>query len=420
MPPEECPYAGTGQFCTYACSVCTSLRHGCLYCGIKSIQKPTSNDIPPDAGHVPHPQTGTSTNAPASQPSQAGQTPNLPPGSPSEGASNQSSITRCDTTGQGKESARATYPEGATSRNNTHAEDKDSELRLSSQDVTTKEKTSARDTIVEEHTTRGDRGAAEDTDSRGQSAAGNNSEAAESRSQYQTVDTSLSKKESASPEEEDNNLATQAPLPESNCCACDLPDDAQTMVCCENHERWYHLACAGLQTVPPQDTTWFCPDCVRKRSRKLKIPRSKGYNSKSLNSSSSQKPPKMDRGWPAIEKSQVIRLMQEVLDEKECHNTERKWHVISARLMQRFSVNRSPGAVKNWWNRYGRLGSGIDERNKQNPDRLVTGVQDPASRREARKAKRKARDEDGNEEDDDDDSQSDSSPSPSKRRKPSN
>lgn len=41
-----------------------------------------------------------------------------------------------------------------------------------------------------------------------------------------------------------------------------------TMIACDNEEscekEWFHLACVGLDDLPPRRTKWFCPDC-RKR-----------------------------------------------------------------------------------------------------------------------------------------------------------
>ncbi|CAF9926573.1 hypothetical protein IMSHALPRED_007000 [Imshaugia aleurites] len=83
--------------------------------------------------------------------------------------------------------------------------------------------------------------------------------------------------------------------------------------------------------------------------------------------------------------------------------------------------NRSSGFFLktkfSYWNRHGRSDSNIDERKVRKPDRMITGVQDPESRRKARRLKRQGADDDNGNDlvDLDDDDDSDSAPS-SKRR----
>lgn len=102
--------------------------------------------------------------------------------------------------------------------------------------------------------------------------------------------------------------------------------------------------------------------------------------------------------------------MQQVIDEQEVNLVEKRWQVISERLLGYYDVTRSSTAVKNYWNREGRQRTGIDERRKPNPDKLVTGVQHPEDRRKARqeiarmagKGGRGKKDEDDDDDDDDD------------------
>ena len=75
-------------------------------------------------------------------------------------------------------------------------------------------------------------------------------------------------------------------------------------------------------------------------------------------------------------------------------------------------MDRSWTAVKNYWNREGRQATGIDERRVAKPDRMTTGIQDPASRRKGRKRKRRK----GGENEKDSDSESDLE-APSKHQK---
>lgn len=46
-----------------------------------------------------------------------------------------------------------------------------------------------------------------------------------------------------------------------------------TMIACDNEENcereWFHLACVGLDDLPPRRTKWYCPDCRRRLRRGL-------------------------------------------------------------------------------------------------------------------------------------------------------
>lgn len=115
--------------------------------------------------------------------------------------------------------------------------------------------------------------------------------------------------------------------------------------------------------------------------------------------------------------------MQQVIDEQQVNLVEKRWNVISERLNGLYDIARSSTAVKNYWNREGRQHTGIDERRKPNPDKMITGVQNPADRRRARQEaakmaggrrgeEKEKRDEveeedEGEDEDDDDDDDDD-------------
>ena len=191
------------------------------------------------------------------------------------------------------------------------------------------------------------------------------------------------------------------------CGVCGQPDGVDIMVCCGNHRKWFHLGCIGLIEQPKEHEKWVCPTCAsanphqrKAQPSKRRIPRPSKFQSK-------PKPSKKDRPWQALEREYVKVLMQEILTEQKFHKSEKKWTEISKHLMDRFQVDRSAGAVKNYWNRHGRQDSGIDERKNKRPDRMVTGVQDPESRREARKRKRKAMEEDSEETYEEDDEEDD-------------
>lgn len=126
---------------------------------------------------------------------------------------------------------------------------------------------------------------------------------------------------------------------------------------------------------------------------------------------------KDSRGWEDREKKLVKKLMQEVILEGTHARTEERWKVICRRLSSRYSVHRTWTAVKNHWNRQGRSDSNIDERKVKKPDRMITGVQDPESRRKARNMKRKeAESDNGNDLVDLDDEDSDSARSAKRQR----
>ena len=119
--------------------------------------------------------------------------------------------------------------------------------------------------------------------------------------------------------------------------------------------------------------------------------------------------PKAPKGanWTDQEKQWVAALMRELMDSNsEVSKTEKRWIVVRDRLQERYGVDRTHTAVKNYWNREGRQTSGLDERNKPNPNKLVTGVQPPEQRKQLRlkrkaegaKAKRDETDEDSEDE----------------------
>lgn len=247
---------------------------------------------------------------------------------------------------------------------------------------------------------------------------------------------------------------------------------------CENAKRhgskgaWFHLRCAGLSRSD-LDASWYCPACqanessdspdeqddsddsnfndkkpgsqrMRKpsqkptSSRKGAVATSVGSGSNSrknikgggssnaaLQTSSSTRPAysqnaaeKNTSKWTNREGQMVAILMREVISEGVVNHTESRWDVVAARLSFRFAVDRTASAVKNYWNRYGRAANpSLDERRTARPDKLVTGVQDPVSRRKARGLKRKAAsDEQDNVEEDNDEEDSDEASIPISRQ----
>ena len=130
----------------------------------------------------------------------------------------------------------------------------------------------------------------------------------------------------------------------------------------------------------------------------------------------------------------VQDLMKKLMSsDNKKKTTEKRWEVISENMLRKYNIERSPGSIKNYWNRKGRQTSGLDERRVQRPDKMITGAQSSEARKQARqKGKRPAEDlaeneqefdeEDEDEEahkkdDDDESSDGSSKPPPSKRRK---
>ena len=99
--------------------------------------------------------------------------------------------------------------------------------------------------------------------------------------------------------------------------------------------------------------------------------------------------------------------MEEVIREGQVNLTEKKWEVISNRLAARYGFTRSKTSIKNYWNRQGRAQTGVDERRKPNPDKLVTSVSKPEQRKRARtqvsRASNQESTEDHEDEEDEDD-----------------
>ena len=44
-------------------------------------------------------------------------------------------------------------------------------------------------------------------------------------------------------------------------CHCRLPDNGETMICCDNCSEWYHAACIECSD---QTTNWYCNKCKMK------------------------------------------------------------------------------------------------------------------------------------------------------------
>lgn len=93
--------------------------------------------------------------------------------------------------------------------------------------------------------------------------------------------------------------------------------------------------------------------------------------------------------FPQSTADKVHELMKEVLEEGQF--SEKKFISISDRLAERYGIELSHGAIKNYWNRKGRVTYQLDERKKPNPNKMVTGVQSPEDRKKARQQQSKAK-----------------------------
>lgn len=96
-------------------------------------------------------------------------------------------------------------------------------------------------------------------------------------------------------------------------------------------------------------------------------------------------PPSTPSGpqWPEDLCDKVAILMRETV--AGGFNTEAKWNRISYQLRERYGFERSASGIKNYWARKGRAKYGIDERRKPRPEKMVTSLQSPETRRVARK-----------------------------------
>ena len=41
-------------------------------------------------------------------------------------------------------------------------------------------------------------------------------------------------------------------------CTCEMPECLDNMIQCDGCEEWYHMACVGLKTPPPDTDSWHC------------------------------------------------------------------------------------------------------------------------------------------------------------------
>ena len=381
MPAEDCPYVERGRNCIFRCVLC-SLRHECIYCGFKERQENGLNGDPSFRDPVQRP-----TNTPAPQ---SGNINN-----------DQQDFSVASDKEVGQNASRGISAV---------------QLQEMSQD------------------------------NWGQYAATNDAKGKEIFPQPRLAswpeNSNPGREESPLEAEEydEDEIESQAetdPLAGYACVLCDDPDDAEDMVGCELDTGWFHLSCVGLTKFP--EGKWYCHYCVgdesyhaegqaapqrvssanridpgaqseesatspmikpseKSRSTSSNLPNvenapkqrtlsSKRPNSASNNPTPNQNVPRKEN-WKGDEKKHVIALMQEVVNEGE--TTEKKWAIVSSRLMLRYAVDRSVGSVKNWWNRHGRALSNIDERIVPKPDKLKTG-----RRKERQSSKRGAEDVDG-------------------------
>lgn len=96
-------------------------------------------------------------------------------------------------------------------------------------------------------------------------------------------------------------------------------------------------------------------------------------------------PPSTSSGpqWPEDLCDKVAILMRETV--AGGFYTEAKWNRVSYQLRERYGFERSASGIKNYWARKGRAKYGIDERRKPRPEKMVTSLQSPETRRVARK-----------------------------------
>ena len=86
--------------------------------------------------------------------------------------------------------------------------------------------------------------------------------------------------------------------------------------------------------------------------------------------------------YPKDTAEKVRDLMKEVLEEG--HYIEKKWSMISDRLLERHGIQKGAGSIKMFWSRRGRAEFKLDERKLPNPQKWVTSKQSPEDRKKAR------------------------------------
>ncbi|KAL8823447.1 MAG: hypothetical protein Q9191_005846 [Dirinaria sp. TL-2023a] len=117
-------------------------------------------------------------------------------------------------------------------------------------------------------------------------------------------------------------------------------------------------------------------------------------------SASEPKPKKVrKRAWDdEVEWQAIYILMAEMLHNEETEGswvrTEAKWEVIAKRLEDRFFYVREAVSLKLWWGRKGRQMFDLDERKKPNATKMVTSVEDRASRKRRREEQKRKRNDD--------------------------
>lgn len=220
------------------------------------------------------------------------------------------------------------------------------------------------------------------------------------------------------------------------------------MICCSNEQthgtddHWYHFRCVGLDVTPAEDgkirscsmheillklylEQWYCWECKAEAgsasdrvsssvsstedgsddkdesdnddgsdddgTAPRKMPLNRTYAPSATGTlpgqAATNRNPK-GANWSDVEKGYVATLMHEVMQDESISKTEKRWVKAGDLLQERYGVTRTATAIKNYWNREGRNASGLDERNKKNPNKLVTGVQAPADRKAQREAKK--------------------------------
>ena len=93
------------------------------------------------------------------------------------------------------------------------------------------------------------------------------------------------------------------------------------------------------------------------------------------------------QAWNDNDKQLVNQLMAELIQSNHAvAKTEKKWEWVSDHMKSRHGIDRSAGSIKNYWNRHGRLATGLDERKTPKPNKLVTGSEDPDERKRKRQA----------------------------------
>ena len=94
------------------------------------------------------------------------------------------------------------------------------------------------------------------------------------------------------------------------------------------------------------------------------------------------------RAWEHWEKEKVDMVMSDLIKQHHGSWSGKSWEQACQVLREQHKVDRTWRAIKNEWSRYGRKRTGLDERNRPEGKKVVTGYESPSERKAKRQAKK--------------------------------